>query len=307
MAQMSALPDMDSGTSDPTERLFDQLFMALTDGESPRLWSFVVTIFGDLAQNRDARISGALMGALVARIGARPETLRVALHRLRKEGWVESHKQGRSSTHALTPWGREQAAKASEVIYANAAIPSGNAPSAWLVMANPAERNRLNTAAATADDPADAASISAKEEKRHLLGPSTWISLRQPTPSKGLFAVPLDPETPVPEWVATRLFDASLVKTCRDLDRRLERISAHRSLLPNLSPLDRMVVRVLVVHSWRRVILKAPHLPAFLHPPLWRGQACADTVSAVLKAVPLVELPALERLVSERSWPAEGG
>ncbi|MDG1415933.1 MAG: PaaX family transcriptional regulator C-terminal domain-containing protein, partial [Alphaproteobacteria bacterium] len=56
--------------------------------------------------------------------------------------------------------------------------------------------------------------------------------------------------------------------------------------IADMPALDRMVLRVLIVHSWRRVILKAPALPPFLFPPTWRGAACADKVSALLRALP---------------------
>ena len=243
--------------------LFDRLFEVLNDGQSPRLWSFVVTIFGDLAQHDGARISGSLMGALVARIGARPEALRVALHRLRKEGWIESHKQGRSSDYALSVWGRGQAAQASDIIYAAAPTPE----QAWLVLHDPADKARDA-------DPHD-----------HALTQTASITLRPPSTSSALMT-PLDASRTVPHWVQHKLCDAALLAACRDLERRLEQVLAHRGLIADMPALDRMVLRVLIVHSWRRVILKAPALPPFLFPPTWRGAACADKVSALLRALP---------------------
>ena len=243
--------------------LFTRLFDVLNDGQSPRLWSFVVTIFGDLAQDENARISGSLMGALVARIGARPEALRVALHRLRKEGWIESHKQGRSSDYALSHWGRAQSAQASDIIYAASPVDA----QAWLVLHDPENKARE------------------ADTRSHVLTNSASITLRPPTGDDALVSA-LDASRAVPHWIQHKLCDAALLTACRDLERRLDQVLAHRNLIADMPALDRMVLRVLIVHSWRRVILKAPALPPFLFPETWRGAACAEKVGALLSALP---------------------
>ena len=93
--------------------------------EPPRVWSLIVTVFGDLAQNEGDAFSGAVLGALLSPVGVRPEALRVALHRLRNEGWIETRKRGREAFHSLSDMGLQQSAQASERIYgaARAALP----------------------------------------------------------------------------------------------------------------------------------------------------------------------------------------
>lgn len=252
------------------DQLFNRLFDILTDGQSPRLWSFVVTIFGDLAQHEDARISGSLMGALVARIGAKPEALRVALHRLRKEGWLVSHKMGRSSDYALSDWGRAQSARASEVIYRT----RQTVKEAWLVLHDPADKARESDATA------------------HALTNAASVSLTPPKDDTAL-TLRLQPDDDIPVWVQAKLCDDDLVAASRELEQRLEQVLAHKRLIAQMSPLDRMVLRVLVVHSWRRLILKAPSMPAFLFPQTWRGETCATQVTALLQALPQVTLDTL--------------
>lgn len=256
------------------EQLFDRLFDVLTDGQSPRLWSFVVTIFGDLAQREDARISGSVMGALVARIGAKPEALRVALHRLRKEGWLESHKQGRSSDYALSAWGRAQSAQASEIIYA-ARQP---AEEAWLVLHDPTDKDRDSDPLA------------------YALTSSVSVSLTPP-PIKTALALRLRRDDDVPAWVLAKLCDDDLVAASRELEQRLEQVLAHKGMVAQMTVLDRIVLRVLVVHSWRRLILKAPAIPAFLFPQTWRGEPCALQVAELLQALPPVTVDQLAEAV----------
>jgi len=49
-----------------------------------RVWSIIVTISGDLAQEPNERISGSLVSRLTNLLDIKPEAARVALHRWRK-------------------------------------------------------------------------------------------------------------------------------------------------------------------------------------------------------------------------------
>ncbi len=68
----------------------------LTALPTPRVWSMMVTIFGDLAQAPRDRIDGPLLTRLTDGMGIKPEAVRVALHRLRNEDWITSVKSGRT-------------------------------------------------------------------------------------------------------------------------------------------------------------------------------------------------------------------
>ena len=69
-----------------------------------RVWSLLVTVFGDLTQ--DDALEGPTLSALMSEIGVKPEATRVALHRLRADGWITSEKTGRTSRHRLSAKGR---------------------------------------------------------------------------------------------------------------------------------------------------------------------------------------------------------
>ena len=91
----------------------------LNGGQPPRVWSLLVTIFGELAQDQNAEISGQTLRDLLDVIGVRPEAMRVALHRLRNEGWIDSRKTGRRSDYFLTPLGLTESMAASPLIYSS--------------------------------------------------------------------------------------------------------------------------------------------------------------------------------------------
>ena len=82
-----------------------------------RVWSIVVTIFGDLVQPRGTPISTQELLQLTDAIGIEGNALRTAMSRLAKEGWVTRHKQGRTSAYSLSKSGTNTFLAASERIY----------------------------------------------------------------------------------------------------------------------------------------------------------------------------------------------
>ncbi|WP_259940018.1 hypothetical protein [Sulfitobacter sp. M368] len=68
----------------------------------------MISLFGDLAQGAGDRIDGPVLSAIMARQHIKPEAVRVALHRLRNDGWVTSEKSGRIRQHSLTDKGRRE-------------------------------------------------------------------------------------------------------------------------------------------------------------------------------------------------------
>ena len=112
---------------------FENIVRVLTLDQTPRVWSLLISVFGDLAQEDGAQISGPFLRKLTKVIGIKPEAMRVALHRLRKEGWIESRRQGRNSVYFLTEKGHAQTVAATPRIYATAPA----ARDAWLAVFNP--------------------------------------------------------------------------------------------------------------------------------------------------------------------------
>ena len=50
-------------------------------GEAPRVWSFIVTIIGDLARDNDRYISSQKLNRITAEIVVKTEAARVAIYR----------------------------------------------------------------------------------------------------------------------------------------------------------------------------------------------------------------------------------
>ena len=82
-----------------------------------RVWSIVISIFGDLVQPRGGRISMQELLALTENVGIEGNALRTAMSRLAKEEWVDRYKEGRNSFYTLSGYGKQTFLAASERIY----------------------------------------------------------------------------------------------------------------------------------------------------------------------------------------------
>lgn len=258
---------------------FQNLTKHVTYNRTPRVWSLLVTVFGELAQDREARISGLLLRHLSEHIGIKPEAMRVALHRLRKDGWIDSERTGRTSAYFLTPWGREQSIAASPRIYAMGPAASD----AWLVIFNPGDSAQ--------DNDASGAWISS-----NLL-----VTSVRPE-SDDIVATELRSADTLPDWVTNKVCDPATVSLSQDFLAALEALQASIGTAPDLTPMQIAALRVLLVHGWRRIVLKAPMLPDHVFSEGWRGMDCRARTSILLDQLPKQRLADLEqRLLTDVS------
>ena len=248
----------------------------LTEGDPPRVWSFIVTLFGDLAQGDGDKMSGRLLARMAEIAGLRPETVRVALHRLRKDGWIDSHRNGRRSLYALTDFGRGQSAAAATRIYA----PRAPDPDSCTVLI--ADPNGAEDALADVASRTDAVPLASFA----LLVPAPVDSVEP-----GLLHLRAE-SARLPDWVRLRACPDDLAAAYDRLFARLRCVK--RLAAPEAASLEGAVVRALVVHSWRRVLLRHPDLPAALYPADCKAGACRAAVMDLLVRLPRVPLDRLE-------------
>jgi phenylacetic acid degradation operon negative regulatory protein len=257
---------------------FQSIADLLTADQTPRVWSLLVTVFGELAQDKGARISGPLLSQISTRIGIKPEAMRVALHRLRKDGWIDSARIGRNSAYFLTDWGREQSAQASPRIYGTEPA----AKRAWLVLFNPGQTPTGHDVIGT------------------WVSSTVLISPKAPLTNE-TFMTPLDAETPLPGWMKNKLCDDAKIEMSQQFSHTLHALQNQLGASANFGILDVTALRVLLVHSWRRIILKAPELPDYVFPENWCGAICRDRVSALLDQFPKRGLADLEAATAQHN------
>ncbi len=246
---------------------FETSVAQLSDPQNQRVWSIIVSLFGDMAQAEGDQISGAALTRIITPMGIKPEAIRVALHRLRKDGWIESERSGRASVHFLTQYGRSQSAAVTPRIYDRAPRIAQD----WHLL--------------IADDAAGQAVLD------DLLLLPNYITVNRntalghgtmPGSLEDLLAIGAS-DFAVPDWLKARIFPGDLTAACGSLLQELKAAG-----LPPAQPdaLQIAALRTLVVHRWRRVVLRHPDLPESFHPASWPGTACRDRVFALLDALP---------------------
>lgn len=201
-----------------------------------RVWSLVITVFGDSVQHRGGRISTARLQRLLGRVGVEAGAIRTALSRLGRDGWVESERTGRMSEYRLSQQGLMRFTEATGRIYA----PPQSAPiTEWSLSLDDG-------------DPLGFA-VGGLRLRPSKSGPSSAafriegrISALSPELKASLLT---------PNYRAT-------------LDRLFADILALQSL--ELTPLDACAARTLLIHRWRRIVLKNPELPTELLPEEYR-------------------------------------
>lgn len=239
----------------------------LKDLPTPRVWSMLVTIFGDLARNPEDRIEGPVLTRLTEGMGLRPEAVRVALHRLRNDDWITSIKSGRTASHALTPNGRRESQAASRAIYAR----QDELPAGWVM--------------------ALTESSDAAEKSDLLSGGFVQLTTRvfvandcAPVP-KDVLLVKGDE---VPPWMVDQIIPRELTEEYEALLRALTATADRILAVPaqDMSALDIALNRCLIVHQWRRLVLRHPYLPPSLTGSDWPGHICRDKVTRLLSELP---------------------
>ena len=246
----------------------------LTGGENLRVWSFVVTLFGDLARGPRDRLTGAALTAMTGLVAIKPASMRVALHRLRKDGWIDSIKEGRSSQYFLTDKGRAETLQATRRIYARQSA----APTQWFLVIAP-----------------EGSTMPARAGDGPLIPvlPGVQLGLGA-APELAGFLCLKGSDTPPPDWLKRALISEDLTRQYQSFEERLDRIA--RALPPGLADLERAVLRGLIVHGWRRLILRHPELPETFTGPDCRIAPTRRKVQALLERLPKPTLSALNEL-----------
>lgn len=256
-----------------TEDFIDQT-AALRALGGQRVWSLMISLFGDLAQDDGQAINGPVLSAVMTLLQVRPEATRVALHRLRNDGWVVSLKSGRISQHSLTAKGRAETVAASPRIYAA----PDTAPAEWHCVMVP-------------ENTADMVAQMAGRGFVQLL-PRVFVGPAGATPPADSL---LMSGTDVPNWVSEQLEPADLLEPYGALLTTLDTLQKTLPPATDLSPIESAVLRCLIVHNWRRLVLKHPVLPAPLTSPDWVGHRCHRRVAAMLDHYPRPALAEIEQ------------
>ena len=258
--------------------LHDQLH-ALLASAPPRAGSLVITLFGDIVSQQGGCVWLGSLVEVMRAFGLNERQVRTAVFRLVQDDWLEAERRGRRSYYRLSNNGQRQYARAAARIYASAERPWNGE---WLL---------VMPGLAAADT---------RDELRRRLG---WLGFAPL--ANGVLANPCSSDMAVAEVLEElELVDHVLVWRARTDDsamlRRLVNNAWHlddlgkqyAGFVSRFAPCVALVddgrptaseafmLRVLLIHEYRRLLLRTHELPRVLLPRTWPGgEALALVVS----------------------------
>lgn len=240
----------------PHQHLIDEL---LAFGDL-KVWSVLVTILGDLAADEGAALPGPFLSALTGRMGIRTEAQRVALHRLRKDGWITVKKDGRVSLYGLSDQARaETRAVHTRVFDAEVTRPAR----CFVVMGEPG-----------------------RQIDGVALGGGAVLTVTPPAQRVGLLVSEMA-VADLPGWARDRAMPSSVQESYE----RLFALIGDGFTGADVPAPDRLPLRILTLHRWRRLVLSHSRDAAHLMGEDWTGNACRARVYRVLAALPRPNAP----------------
>ena len=259
------------------QRLND--FRAQSRGQAS---SVIVTVFGDGVLPRGGRIWLGSLITLLEPLGLNERLVRTSVFRLAQDDWLEPEVQGRRSNYRLTATGRRRFDAASLQIYAASPAPWDQR---WrLIMLvgelNASERERLRRALFWHG--------FGELGSHSFVHPGARLnSVFEALESEGLGAIlphllPLMAANP---RLAVSANDADMVRGAWNLDQLAQDytafVTSYRGILaqwqeragpPSAFGDDcAFLLRTLLIHDYRRLLLRDPELPGVLLPPDWPG------------------------------------
>ena len=270
----------------PLAPIIDQL-----KREPSRTGSIAITVFGDAIVPRGGSVWLGTLLAFFEAIDIDSGVVRTAMSRLAADGWLERTRLGRNSFYRLVKKGRQTFDTATRHIY--------DPPSAdWtgrfelLLIGNGEDR--------------DASRDALKNAGFGSPLPGVWIAPSGvPIPEEAASAIRLEVSAEddsgrrllSASWPLHRTADAYLkfmrtFRPLRDWIGRRERLSAS----------DAFVARILLIHHYRRVVLRDPLLPAALLPEEWPGRAARKLCAEIYRGL----IPASEQWLDQHATNENG-
>ncbi|MBJ3776205.1 PaaX family transcriptional regulator [Acuticoccus mangrovi] len=229
-------------------------FSDALDTTPVRAWSLIVSIYGDCVMPRGGELWLGTLTELLAALDVEPGSTRTAMSRLARDGFLERHRVGRTSHYRLSGEALALSRRAERLIYRTTAP---TPPPGWeMVVTLPpgaADRKQLARAGYAALVP-------------------------------GVYARPHADDAPPPPDAVIRLTatgdDAALATALYPLADIAARyhgfITATAQITPyaeDADPLQALALRIMLVHGFRRIVLRDPHLSRDARPADWPADA----------------------------------
>jgi phenylacetic acid degradation operon negative regulatory protein len=256
----------------PLARIVEQL-----KREPSRTGSIVITVFGDAIVPRGGSVWLGTLLEFFKGLDIESGVVRTAMSRLATDGWLERNKVGRNSFYRLDQKGRQTFDTATKHIY-DPPLSDWTGRFELLLIGNGEDR--------------DASRDALKNAGFGSPLPGVWVAPSGvPVPEEAAGAIRLEVSAEddsgrrllSESWPLERTADAYLkfMKTFEPLRGSIGRGEA-------LTDADAFTARILLIHHYRRVVLRDPLLPTPLLPRDWPGRAarrlCGEIYRGLLSA-----------------------
>ena len=270
----------------PLDRIIEEL-----KREPSRTGSIVITVFGDAIVPRGGSVWLGTLLEFFKALDIDGGVVRTAVSRLASDGWLERNRVGRNSFYRLAATGRHTFDIATRHIY-------DPPPQDWtgrfelLLIGNADDRDVSREALRSAGFGSPL--------------PGVWVAPSGvPIPDEASRAIRLEVSAEddsgrrllADSWPLENIADAYLkfMKTFEPL----------RSWITRRAPLangDAFAARILLIHHYRRVVLRDPLLPLALLPKDWPGRAARALCGEIYRAI----LPASEQWLDRNGSNEDG-
>jgi phenylacetic acid degradation operon negative regulatory protein len=241
-----------------------------------RAGSLIITVYGDAIAPRGGTVWLGSLINLLEPLGLNQRLVRTSVHRLSNEDWLTSSRLGRRSYYSLTERGWRRFRRAYQRIYAEAGPEWDGQWTLVMLSEVPAvQRDALRKELATLGF-----GLLASGVMIHPSAPTDALTSALQDEGVGESAVVLSARH---EGLEVPLALSRLVRNCWNLERLSEDYARFLDLFrpvwqaletePSLDPQECFLVRTLLIHEIRRLLLRDPQLPDEVLPANWNGAA----------------------------------
>ncbi|WP_373087809.1 phenylacetic acid degradation operon negative regulatory protein PaaX [Sneathiella sp.] len=252
--------------------------------------SLLVTVWGDCVAPHGGTVWLGSLIELVAPLGLNERVVRTAVFRLQKEKLLSSRQIGRRSFYSLTKTGQHRFAEATRRIYTSSDIPwNGKWLLLFLARRDMAERDKRALAADLGW--LGFGDLGAGIHAHPTASRATVETLLADHDLQGKAAILSADALPSPDFTAPEILVAK-GWNLDSLERDYARFIAHFSRFADFEgqTIEQdgkkcFIIRSLLVHDYRRVLLRDPMLPAELLPKGWNGNQARELFREIYQHV----------------------
>jgi phenylacetic acid degradation operon negative regulatory protein len=226
-----------------------------------KVWSVIVSLMGDRLQTNLGPLQNRDLTATLGVLGISPDTIRVAIHRLRRDGWIDATKSGRHSAYDLTALAKDQTLAVAHHVYA--------APA-------PAPHDMTVLSFETPRDAQDWATRHSAPRSLLVLDAVVFQLGSDDCNADAICSRVMVSD--LPTWVQSRMAQSI---DADELTQSLSLLRAVQSLVLD-DDLTRTAARLLALHMWRRTVLRTNHVAVSCGPHHGLFQSCYRAFQSVL-------------------------